>query len=121
MEAFTAFDLRFAAYSFHPFVGTSRRIPRATGLPVVPSQREHVRPTGEQASEQVNLFVRRRSIRDGGVLEGGLFHGWRGLCSKTSLKCRHLALKLMPFSIQIGQPRSNPRQVFLNIVLVGHA
>ena len=68
MEAFTAFDLRFAAYSFHPFVGTSRRIPRATGLPVVPSQREHVRPTGEQASEQVNLFVRRRSIRDGGVL-----------------------------------------------------
>jgi hypothetical protein len=42
------------------------------------------------------------------------------LCGETSLECLHLALKLMPFGIQIGKTRSNPRQVRLNIALVGH-
>ena len=75
-----------------------------------------MRPTGEQTTEQINLFMRRRAIRDSGGLEGRLRHNWRVFRGEANLE----GLDLPTLGIQIGQTRSNPRQVRLYVALFRH-
>lgn len=52
MRAFSTFHLRLAANAFRPFIGASRRISRAPGLSVFPSNRKNIGAADEQTAEQ---------------------------------------------------------------------
>ena len=65
--------------------------------------------------------MRRRGIRDGSLLEGRLSQCWHVLSDEANFEGCHLTLKLLPFGIQSGQTRSNPRYFRLDVALFCHS
>ena len=79
-RAIAALDLRLAAHAAHPLVGAGRSVARSPCLWIVPSRREDIGTTAEQAPEQRDLVRGRRSIRDCRLLN----NGWRNSRSRRN-------------------------------------
>ena len=102
VRAVAALDLRLAAYAAHPFVGACRSIARTTRLRVLPSGREDIGATAEQAAEQGNFLRGRGAVGDRRV-RGRRCH--RRKCGP--LKLAKARLKTLPLGLESGKLLTN--------------